>query len=186
MSFRERLADREAKTESAEFCPTALFESIEDFRERFRFNPDAGVGYLKAELPVQIVACDDGDLAFREREFDGVFNQVPDDLLDTRRVGSQVNSYRREFGSELEVFLLNVGVTNFERIAQERVRIHEFEIQLHLAFADPSEIEQVVDEPGFEFDIAPDDLHGLAHLFGRNAIAFEHSSGSEHGRERRS
>ena len=44
MRFHERLANREAKAEAAHLSALALFESVEDFRERFGVDPHPGIG----------------------------------------------------------------------------------------------------------------------------------------------
>src|SRR5205814_2170635 len=67
--FHKRLADGQTKTESAKLCPATLFESIEDFRQRFRLDSQARIRDLDKQLSVGIVACGDENLALLLMKF---------------------------------------------------------------------------------------------------------------------
>src|SRR5437868_13013421 len=66
---------------------------------------------------------------------------------------------------ELELFLGDVRLADFEGVSQQSVSVDNLEAQLNLALADSSEIEQVVNESGFQFHISPDELQGFLHCF---------------------
>jgi hypothetical protein len=69
-----------------------LLERVEDQGHDLGFDPDAGVGELDNQpIPPRAglvpVSSADRDRAAVGGEFDGVLDQVPEDLLKPRRVG---------------------------------------------------------------------------------------------------
>ena len=70
------------------------------------------------------------------------------------------------------MLLLDVGLANVERVPQQCVGVHDLEIELDLAFADARQIEQVIDQPRFQLDVAPNDLHRFAACFPAKAFRF--------------
>ena len=91
-------------------------------------------------------------------EFHRVLDQVPKDLLQARRIGFERNFLRGEIRLEGELLLVDICLANFERVPQERMGIDLFQAQLHFAFADPSQVEQVVDQARLELDVAANHL----------------------------
>ena len=89
-----------------------------------------------------------------------------------------------ELKSQSQVFLLDVGMTNLDRITQKRMGINDLKIELNLALANAGEIKEIVDQAGFQFDVAPDDLERLLHVFRRCLVVFEGERGRQHGRKR--
>lgn len=67
-----------------------LLEGVEDPRLHVCFDPDAGVGEIDHDAMLSVVAGSDAQLATRRRELHGVLNDVPEDLLQPRRVGPAV------------------------------------------------------------------------------------------------
>ena len=56
------------------------------------------------------------------------------------------------------MFRFDLGSADFQRILQELVRIHGLTTELKLAFADAGEIQQIIDQSRFEFDISANQL----------------------------
>ena len=53
----QRLANCQTEPETTEFCPAALLERVENFRQRGRLNAGAGIGHLDSQLVVGIIAA---------------------------------------------------------------------------------------------------------------------------------
>ena len=71
------------------------------------------------------------------------------------------------------MFLVDIGLANLDGVADERVRVDLLKIQLHLAFADARQIEQIVDQTCFQLDVAPDHLKRRAKLVRQTIGRFE-------------
>jgi hypothetical protein len=64
----------------------ALFERLEDTPDLFRLDADAGVAHRDAQLAGRRVRGGHGDFPILRREFDCILEQIPNDLLEFRRV----------------------------------------------------------------------------------------------------
>ena len=64
--------------------------------------------------------------------------------------------------------------------------IHDFEVQLHFPFADPGQVQQIVNQTGFELDIATNELKRLANTCRQILFLFKRQHRCEDGREWRS
>ena len=155
--FDERLADGEAEAQTAQLAAGALLERVKNLRQRFRIDPHSGIGNFHPQLVLAVLGPDFEPAAFR-RKLHRVLDQVPKNLLEPGRVGLERSFRGGEIGPEREIFFLDVRLTNLKGAAQEQVRVHFFQVQLHLAFADSRQIEQVIDQPRFQLDVAPDHL----------------------------
>src|SRR4029077_6367196 len=85
----ERLADRQAETEAAELLGhrgVALLEGVEDPRQDLGLNPDSRVDHLEDPFRSRLISRANDDPAARRCELDGVLDEVPEDLLDPRRI----------------------------------------------------------------------------------------------------
>src|SRR5205809_1435846 len=163
MRFNKRFADRQTQTESAKLRSPRLLERVKNSRHHFGIDPAAGIFDLNAKSTVTAIRSPNGKLAAVGCKLDRVLDQVPKNLLQTRGIGLQKNFFGREVGSELEFLLIDIGMANFERVAQQSVRVDHFETELHFAFADSGQVEKIVDQACFELDVAPDELEGFVH-----------------------
>ncbi len=127
---------------------------------------------------VVVTGADAQPAAFR-RKFDGVLDQVPKDLLEPRWIGFELHPRRRQFQLQRELLLVDLRLANLDRAAQQFVRVHDLEAELHLAFADASQVEQVVNQPRFQLHIAADHLEGRQNRF-RQIFVIERHQGGEH------
>ena len=98
---------------------------------------------------VGIVAGRNRNLPVSRREFDSVIDQVPKNLLQSRRVRAHVHSLRAEVERTSQMFPIDFWLTDFERVLQQGMRINYFKVELHFAAIDPRQIQQVVDESRF-------------------------------------
>ena len=110
------------------------------------------------ELLVGIVAGGNGNLPFLRCKLHCVINQIPKDLLQSCRIGSQMDILRGQVKPKGEMFSLDFALINFESISQQTVSVDDFEIELHLALADAGQIKKIVNEPRFQLHIAPDHM----------------------------
>ena len=185
MRFNKRFADRQTQTESAKLRSPRLLERVKNSRHHLGIDPAAGIFDLNAKSTVIAIRSPNGKLAAVGCKLDRVLDQVPKNLLQTRGIGLQKNFFGREVGSELEFLLIDIGMANFERVAQQSVRVDHFETELHFAFADSGQVEKIVDQACFELDVAPDELEGFVHCLRQIFFALEREDRREHGRERR-
>src|SRR5438105_13912720 len=98
--FDQRFADRQTETETTELGPGTLFERIEDFWQSIRLNPKSGVGDLYMQLFVRIIASRDMNLPVFGGKLHRVVDQVPKDLLQSRRIGAELDLLRCQIQSE--------------------------------------------------------------------------------------
>src|SRR5437899_49149 len=98
--FDQRFADRETETETTELGSGTLFERIENFWQSFRLNSKSGIGDLYMELFVRIVASRDMNLPVFGGKLHRIVDQVPKDLLQSRRIGAEMDLLRGQIQSE--------------------------------------------------------------------------------------
>src|SRR5438105_1431472 len=158
MRLDQRLTDGEAETESSQLCASGLLEGVENFRQRLRLDSKTGIGNFDAQLPGRIVAGRNRDLSSSRGEFHGVVDQVPEDLLKSSWIGAQMHFLGVQIKTKFQMFSIDLGLINIERVLQKGVSIDHLEIELHLAFADTSKVKQVVNEPRFQLHIATNHL----------------------------
>src|SRR5881394_2549159 len=161
MRFDQRLANGE--TETAELGPFALLECVENFRQGLGVDAHTGVGDCHAQLAVAVLSPDFETAAFR-RKFHRILDQVPKNLLKPRRIGLERRLLCGELYYERQVLFVDVRLANFQRAAQKQMRVYLVQVQLNLAFADSRQVEEIIDEPRFQLDVAPDHLERGAQL----------------------
>ena len=161
----------------------ALFESVKDFRERFGVNAESTIGNLHPDLVAEIIARANPESSTLRRKLDCVFHEVPKDLLQPRWIGFEPELLRGKIDMQDEVFLTYFFLANLERVAQKGVRIHDLETELHFALADAGQIEQVIDQSGFQLDVTPNHLQGVAYVI-RQTFTFQSEHRRQHRRER--
>ncbi len=69
---------------------------------------------------------------------------------------------RREIEAHVEVFGVDLPLANLERAMDRPVGVDRLGRQLELAVGDARDVEQIVDQPRLELDVAPDDLERVA------------------------
>src|SRR5439155_15730278 len=132
--FNQRFADGKSETQTSQLCAAALFKSIENFRERFRLNSQAAISDLNTQLSIGIVARGNKNLPFARRKLHCVIYQIPKDLLEPRRVRSQMDILCAKAEFTRQIFSIDFRMTNLKGTLQQRVRVNDFKIELHLAF----------------------------------------------------
>ena len=86
---------------------------------------------------------------------------------------------------DLEFFPVRLGRAHVENVADSLMRIDWLEVELHFAFRDAGQIEQVVNELAFQLDVATHHRERAIYFGGRMALAFQSVERGEDGRERR-
>src|SRR3984893_10822664 len=136
--FHKRFADGQTKTQTSKLCPLALFKSIENFRQRFRLNSQAGVRDFNAQFSLGSVAGRNGNLPIAGCELHRVIDQVPKDLLESRRIRSQMDFPCAEIEGTPQMLSINFRLTNLEGILQQGMSVDDFKIKLYFPSIDAS------------------------------------------------
>src|SRR5436309_13795314 len=89
-----------------------------------------------------------------------------------------------EFGPQFQFLLFNLGLTNFERVSQKSVSVDNFKTELYLTLADSGKIEKIVDQAGFQFDVAANELKRFMHHLRNVLLAFKHGHCSQNRSQR--
>jgi len=107
--------------------------------------------------------------------FDGVLDEIPEQPAG-RRVASPltpVAAWRRDRRTAQYSFsamsLRQISAASRSRI----VGVDHFKLQFDLALADAGEVEQIINEAGFEFDIAADDFQIFLDVFGEAFVGLQ-------------
>src|SRR6266487_121960 len=111
---------------------------------------------------MQLIACiitrGNTNLTAFRCKLNSVLDEIPKDLLESRWVGLQMDFVGSEIEPKRQVFSIDIRLTNLESILQQRMGVNDFKIELDLASADTRKIKEIVDEPRFQFHIAPNYL----------------------------
>jgi hypothetical protein len=146
--FHQRLADRQAQAQSAELAcrvPFGLLEGSEQARQHVRFNPYAAVADLGYEPAVRTAAADTYATA-GGREFDGVTQQVPEYLLQTRRVGvNRADAGLAQVHTEFQPPALDFGHAHLHCLADNVTQLHGMAMHFQLATGNARDVQQVID-----------------------------------------
>src|SRR5262249_37214106 len=116
-----------------------LAETVEDVRQKIRIDALAGVAHDDLDLRVTFADLDLNAPPLGG-EFDRIREQVPDDLLQTRRVGEDFFNLRAEVCLDLDLLSLGRRLSRFRR-RLDRVRdAHRSPLQMELAGYDPRDV----------------------------------------------
>src|SRR4029453_3571700 len=157
MRFDEGFTDGKSEPQSAQLRYPPLLKSIENFRQGLGLNPHAGIGNFNSQMILAIVARGNGNLPVPGSKLHRVFDEVPKDLLKSRGVRSQINFLSGEIEPKRQMLLLDFRLANFDGITQQGMSVNDFEIELHLAFANSRQIQEIIDEPRSQLHVATDD-----------------------------
>ena len=188
----ERLGNREAEPEPAEGLrdgAAALLERIENPRQRLGRDADAGIGHADLKRRRAVVRHHprgDGDAAAFRGELERVLQQVPEDLRQPRGIGADDHRAAREVALPRQLFAAEVAFARgLQRVLEQRREVDALQPQLQLAARDAGEVEQVVDEPRLERDVAIDEVEIRAQIRRQPRVVAHGGDEREHRRERR-
>src|SRR5688500_8556696 len=121
MYLDQRLADRKAETEAAELVGDArisLFERIEYLRQKLRLDSDTVVADSDRDTAmwptVGGIGRDDRDVSPCGGKLDGVLDKIPDDLMQTCRIGAYDTVGGVELQIENDALLLDIGAADLD------------------------------------------------------------------------
>ena len=107
--------------------------------EGTRVWDDAGKTYLDfvdrtllqfdAQAPVGGVAGADGNGLARWRELVGVAQQVPEDLLQPRRIAFYVTARRIQFQAQRLLFQMRIGKRHLDNLLDQHVHVDNFDVK---------------------------------------------------------
>src|SRR5438105_11194623 len=149
MCLRERLGNRQTETESAIAaleCALALFERVENTIHNFRFDPDAGVVDSDGEELWLGIGRRNRDLPVLGGNFDSVLKQVPNDLLELRRVAQNMMRTAAQVEMQFQIARLRFRAANFHYAVDNFVSIERPKSQLQFVFPDASDIQKTVEK----------------------------------------
>src|ERR1035437_8061138 len=99
-----------------------------------------------------------GDTAANRRELHRILDEVPEYLLEPLRVAFDMVLACVEMCLDLQRPGCHLVLVDRKDFAQHGMCIHGLAPELELAFRNARKIEQIVDESGFELDVAPNDF----------------------------
>ena len=140
----------------------SLLECIKDFVDLIWLNPNSVVSDANLNFVWERVRSRDRDATRLRCKFDAVLNQVPEHLLQPRRIAFDVGALSVQVELRFDGFSRHVFAANFIGSSQNFVDINYFECELQLAFGDARNVQQIVDESGFQFHVAPNYFQRLA------------------------
>ncbi len=97
-------------------------------------------------------------------EFAGVAQNVPEDLLQAGWIDSHPVNSGLEAKGKFAMSMFNVATHDFHRAPKQFVSIRADEMKLQFAATNAGEIEKIVDESRFKFDIAANHLQAIPDL----------------------
>jgi len=186
VGFDEGPADGESESEAAELTideVSALFEGLEEVGEGVGVDAHAGVGDLDLDGAIWGIGCGEGDGAAVRGEFDGVGEEVPEDLLEACEVAADGVVGGVELEVELEVFGLGGAVDDGEGLLEGQMEGDGFESEGEFAIEDAVDIEEVIEEASFEFEVSCEHGEVFAEGLGRVGLVLPARDGEEYGGE---
>src|SRR5258705_10000608 len=158
MGVDERLADGQAKSKSAELarhCRRALLKRVEQPGKNFRSEPDAGIGNGQCKSTILAARANRDGAAFGCK-FDRVLDQVPEDLLKPGRIAVNFAARGLHLLLESQMLCMQLRCAHFDDVAEQPMHIHILAKEAELALSDARQIEQIVDQPRLQLDVAAD------------------------------
>ncbi len=160
VEFDELFDDGESEPESAEGAGgggVGLAEAFEDVRKEFRGDAFAGIG--DADFNLAVVALEgDGDGAAAGGEFDGIGEEIPENLLDAAGIAED-GAWSLDFFDKADFFGLGGGLGGSGGGFQEPGGIDDLCIEADFSAQDAGHVEEIVDEFGLHTGVAFDDFH---------------------------
>ncbi len=126
-----------------------------------------------------------GDPAVVGRELDRVFQDIPKNLLQAHRISRYLSRKFSQLQTEIDLLLLDISLHGRQRILQYPAQIHGHQVERHLAMGDAREIQQIVDQAGFQFHILANGGENLPRLLAKRRIGRRLARQQQHRVERR-
>src|SRR5262249_18532656 len=159
----DRAADGKPQAQATEPSPcpsSALFDQVEDSWEQVGLDADAPIDDLdhqpgpgRFRTRGGAIPRPDRDPSTRGRELDRILEEVPEDLLEPRRVRIEMVSFGLELRDQCEIRVVNLIGTDRQDEVDLLVGIDDLTPQEQLASLDPRQVQQVIDQPGLQLDI---------------------------------
>ena len=118
-------------------------------------------------------------------ELDCVGEQVPDHLLQSRRVTRNLTNFGGEISLERDPFGVRSRVDRLDRLLNYRDQVHWPEFEPELAADDAGRVEQVIDQLRLRLPAALDDFRRLLDVLGVQAAVTQQGRVSEYRVQRR-
>lgn len=186
MQFDEFARDGQAQAQTAHRMRALQIPS----KDVFGFivgHADAGIGYFDGEfVPGKRISLN-GNLPAVGGELGGVFQHVPENLLEADGVAPDFVVLGLEMDFEEDLLFDDFAFDDGDGVLEDGVDVDFLAVEGDLAAGDAGEVEEIVDEPGFQLDVFADGMEIHADLRGQlvivGAVAGEHEHGVEGGAE---
>ena len=178
--------NRQPQTQSAMYARAggiSLPEPVEDVGKEVGFNPDTCVGHSNLSVGWRLEQLDD-DAAPCRREFDGVRQQIPEDLLNAIGIPGNRRIQRFEIYINLDPFGVTGRANDVDCGLDDRRQIDGLDVEAQLAADDSTEIQQVVDQASLQVHVPANHREVIPHRAGQCLVGFHFGDGDEHGGQR--
>ncbi len=139
-----------------------MLEGIEDAREDFGRDPDPGIAHLYPHAIVVHRGNADIDVAAFGRELRGIFQEVPKNLLQAGRVGLPMIGVTGQVTVQVYALFQNERSARLANVAHRRVHVNRLHVQTQFPGGDAAQVQKIINQPGFQFDVSPDHRHVVA------------------------
>ena len=170
MPVDHRLGDRQAQPQTAELLGDRrlpLLEGVEDERQRLGADPLARIPHFHLDPTAPGRTGRHPDRPAAGRELGRVLDQVPDHLLEPRRVDVDQVGRRGQVGFDGQSLVVDLAADDVQHVPDQVVEMGRPPLQPQLAADHPAEVQQVVDQAGLQVDVAADHRQVFLHLGGQ-------------------
>ena len=98
--------------------------------------------------------------------FDGIAEEIPEDLAEPDRIGGEVMGGGQKIEGEVVVFGGDLRLTDIDGFAENGVGIGDLALEMRFAADEGGDVEEIGDQVGFEFDVAADQFEAGFHFMG--------------------
>lgn len=183
---RDRQSEPEARHPVA-LPGVRLLKGPENAIGGFRGKPDAVVADpdSDARLASGQVMGGDVDVAAAARELHRVAQQIPEDLLQPRGIATHDAAGGGQVRGGFNAFPQRLVLHDGQGQAQDIVQFAGLGAQRELVAAQSREVQEVIDEPGFEGDVALNHRESFPDLCRERLVLAQGRGGHQHRGERR-
>jgi hypothetical protein len=187
VAFDDFPADGESEPESAELAgdgAISLSERLEDLVECVGMDAHAGVAD-GGDDAVSIGKGSERNRTPGRGKLEGVAEKIGQDLGKTDAIAFNPEGMRGAFEGKAKGLGLGLRVEELGNVSNQDVEVEGLELHFHFAMLNAGHVQQIVDEPGFQFDVAADDIELFAEVGIETGIITEQGGSDEDGVQRR-
>ena len=185
--FGNGLADSQTEAQAAELTrdlAIALFKGLEDPLKIFQLDAAAGVLNFDREMFLKAVSLNAGEYFNHTtfgRKLDSIFQEIPQDLCDPDAVHQDGFLRISNISNQGEPTVVQVGLAGGNGIFDHLTKAHGKQKQFQFAAGNPGEIEQIINQTGFQFDVRLTTFSSRATSTGREGLPHKPESKTSAG-----